>query len=305
MNQINNELYQKMIKTINSSFEKKYIYNVLSNETDVTNFIQKIGRLYDFEDFIEEDNELYHEISIYIKTKLKNKRMSEKIIKEASEYKAPTNTSILRYEDSDALKIIENVLRKEFSDIKIEQINNNEGGNFFTCILVMKLEDNVKNDIERNRFFLHSSINKFKLEFLSSISNLLPIVSMNVGSYLTTKNSSSLKFTVTILLSHTDDREWVSGNYRKIDEEKVEEIINEVIKEGARGRKSLVDAMPLETAIRKYVSKEINLEVLETAIKACGRAELEIFVLKKIGVNISKLNSNTEDNKEDNNNFLN
>lgn len=48
----------------------------------------------------------------------------------------------------------------------------------------------------------------------------------------------------------------------------------------------LVRAMPLATAISEYKHNTIDREMLETAIKACARQELERFVLSQLGVKL-------------------
>lgn len=293
-----NSLIFKMQKSIDLTLQKQHNVELLKNGTAQTNFIQRLGKSHGIEDLTGEEPEMYEVLSTYLRTKLKEKLMNkptnlaEKIMMEAN-LLMPTAGSVLRYDDDIALKSIKDTLATEFSDFKVEQINGEDGGVFYTCILVAKLEDNVSNDIERNRFFLHSKISNFKSAFMLSISKLLPVVNVTTGSFLVNKNSSSLKFTVTILLSNTNDREWVSGNYKPIDHEKQEEIAEkETINEAGSGRKSMVDPMPLMAAVRKYKSHEINLEVLETAIKACGRAELEVFVLKNVGVDLSQIQDN-------------
>lgn len=301
-----NNVVDRMKKDIELTLTKPHNVELLKKGTAITNLIQRLGKKYGIEDLTGERQDLYDVLSEFLRSKIKEKTMNtsnnliESILKEA-DIQMPRAGHILRYDDDKATKVLKDVLTEKFPEIKIEQINGQDGGAFYTCILVTKLEDSVSKDIERNRFFLNSTIMNFKSAFTGAISELLPVINVTTGSYLSTKNSTALKFTVTVLLSHTDDREWVSGNYKKIDEEAQEEIVEkEIISEAGNGRKSLVDPMPLDTAVRKFKSKQINLEVLETAIKACGRAELEFFVLRYVGVDISqvKANDKPEDEKE-------
>ena len=145
---------------------------------------------------------------------------------------------------------------------------------------------------------------KFKAQFCSAISSILPIVNMSTGSYEFTKNSSKLKFEGTICLSHTNDRDWVSGVYRgpetkakeseneydnKQDRANTKSMIKEldenadIIKETS-GRKHALTPIALSKAIQLYNSKKISQRMLETAIKACSRSELEFYVLRSVGI---------------------
>lgn len=228
-----------------------------------------------------------------------SKIFKESLLKETS-FEMPVSKNILRYDDDIVVSTIKEITKKQFKNVSIEKITGDENGSFYNIIFNIELEEDIRNDIERKRFYIMQSLGKFKAEFVSAISVVLPIINMNTGSYDYSKNSNNLKFSATICLSHTNDRDWVSGIYRGPEEKKKEGVLNYNNKEDriiadskinnktqiqeVAPRKHAIQPIALAKAIQLYNSSNISQKMLETAIKACGRSELEFYVLRSVGI---------------------
>lgn len=278
-----------------------------------TNFINNVGKKLGIEKVSLDEPELYEALSEYLKTKrMANNQKNEgldvdAILKESVGLELPVSKNILRYEEDDVVKTIKDIMSKEFKDIILERVVGDEGGVFYTSVLRMMLPSDVAKDLEAKRFYIAQTIAKFKSSYTTALSSILPVVNVSTGSYSFSKNSDELTFDVTVCLSHTNDREWVTGAYKGDTKKKLNKIAvreskngedKNVIVETFTEKKHIVKPMTLQDAINAFNNQEINFKVLETAIKACGRSELELYVLKTVGIDIPD-NKDKEDAKEE------
>lgn len=203
---------------------------------------------------------------------------NKKILKETS-FELPVSKNILRYDDDIVIKEVKKIISESFNNITLESIIGEEGGAFYTMTLALELEEDIKDDLERKRFYISQIMSKFKSQFASMVSAVLPVVNVTTSVYQFSKNSNVLKFSCTLCLSHTNDRDWVSGVYRGAGEKN-----KKLHMENSASKKHAITAMPLNTAINAYNNGRLDKKMLETAIKACGRNELEFYVLRSVGI---------------------
>lgn len=312
------EVLRNMERKIDGIMSGKPLIKFTGSEK--TNFINRVGKSFGYEQLSSDDGELYYALTAYLDKKqngdkMKNNKIdlgkdsiqdlfNESLLKESA-LEIPQSKNILRYDDDIVVKTIKEITKKEFNNVTIEQIKGDEGGAFYNIIFSLELEDDIRDDIERKRFYIMQTMAKFKAQFCAAISAILPVVNMNTGSYDFTKNSSKLKFGATICLSHTNDRDWVSGIYRGPEEKKktaiadyenkedrVMPVAKSMIKEldslqETSPKKHAISPIKLAKAIKMYNDDQINQKMLETAIKACGRSELEFYVLRSVGIEAS------------------
>ena len=297
-----NELVQELKKHAEESLaNNKILQNVRGN--DKINVVNQFGQKFGIDKLSIDYPDVFEEIANYV-TELQKNKMGNKdnnitldideILQESVAMELPTSKHIMRYDDDIVVKTIKDILSKEFNNIKLLTIIGDEGGAFYTMEISLSLEENISNDLEMKRFYISQLMANFKSKFFGAISAILPVINITTGSYQFTKNSSKVKFDATICLSHTNDRDWVSGVYRGVDEKKQAEIDRrQKVIEASSSKQHVMKPMTLEDALRRYRKKEISMKVLETAIKACGRNELEIYVLRTAGINIKKLAGDT------------
>ena len=253
------------------------------------------------------NSEIYCDISNYIYNKFKQKENTMKennnLLKETSfEIHGPKN--ILKYDEDIVTKTIKEVINKEFKNIKIQAIRAEEGGVFYTIILSLIPEEDIENDLEGKRFYLNQAMGNFRGKFFGIMSSLLPVININTNSYRFTKNSNALEFGVTICLSHTNDREWVSGINKKLDDKKIkvyDDIMakNKISEASTSNRSHGIKAMKLSLAIQEFKNGRMDRSMLNTAIKACGRNELEFYVIRSLNlgydIDISDINADSKE----------
>ena len=295
---------------------KKIIDQIFMNPIDIkmleadnmTNFINRLGSKLGCNHLSSEKPDAYKAISDYIiekkRGKSKNttmpnqnklnfeeakKTINKKMLNETS-FEIATPKNIMRYDEDIVVKTIKEIVKKEFSNIIVEQIKGDEGGAFYTMVVKLTLEEDIRNDMERKRFYIMQIMSSFRAKFFGSVSAILPVINMRTGSYEYTKNSNDLRFEAVICLSHTNDRDWVSGVYRNIDDKKKKEFDKTMeknnMKEASNSHRHAIKAMSLNRAIQQFNNGNLDKKMLETAIKACGRSELEFYVLRSVGVDV-------------------
>lgn len=287
---MNVEHFNQACDVINKAFETP-LGRAMFKDDQLTNIINRIGKNLGYEQLSVDDGELYQNISTYIQSK-KTPMTESKKLNEAS-FELPTPKNILRYDDDIVVKSIQDIIKKDFDNITVEHIKGDEGGAFYTMTVSLSLAENIHDDLERKRFHIMQTMATFKAQFFGAISGVLPVINMNTGSYEFTKNSTKLRFAATLCLSHTNDRDWVSGVYKGPEQKKRENI-----KESSASHKHALKSMSLNSAIQSFKNQRMDRKMLETAIKACGRNELEFYVLRAIGLGVEVDLSDIEPDSE-------
>lgn len=280
--------YQEILKACQNDIKQASqspSFNALKN-SNTYNYINSLGKKYGYEQMSSEEPEMASSLYNYIKElSIKPKKEENPMLKQSNLFEAESLESVKlinRYDVDSITKDIESIIAKDFKNVDIIRISDSGSGNMYNVELKMELAAGTNTEMEQKRFQISQNMATFKNKFTSALSTKMPIINVNTGSYQFTKNSNQLVFGLTIILSNTNDRDWVSGIYRGKGE----------IKEASASKKHVVQAMSLETAIAQYKAGQVNIRVLETAIKACGRGELELFVIRYLGIKISKPKNN-------------
>lgn len=279
-----------------------------------TNYVNQVGKRHGVEQLSSEYPDVYNTVMNHLNQKMKKKQtnnnepidivqqslfeaLGKDYITEAT-LELPQSMNIMRQDESEIIKIIKQIMKEDFKDFTVEKIQCNEGGAFYSMDLSVKItDDQMLNDMESKRFSMAQLMGKFRAEFAGEISRVLPVINTKTGSFQFTKNSNRMKFNMTFILSHTNDREWVSGQYRMPEEEAKEKMIQkenksnkkEMIKEDSDivpKRHTTIDPISLTQAITLFKDKTIDMKIFETALKAVSRAELERYVLSSLGIEL-------------------
>ena len=157
-----------------------------------------------------------------------NKMENKKQLNETSFTFNNTSKFILNYEDQDIVKGIKELF-KDYEGFTCNKISAVGDTQFYNVEITSELEDEYK-DIEQKRFLISQKIHKFRAEFFTDLSSIFPVVNMNMGNYEFVKNSDKIKFTLTILMSATNQRDWVSGEYKQKDKKLGQKIIDSLEK---------------------------------------------------------------------------
>lgn len=110
-------------------------------------------------------------------------------------------------------RTIIDIVEKSYKDYTLLKSHYNV--DYITLNLVTELDEEIGNDLELQRYRIASELAQFRQDFISDLSSKLPVVNVKVGPYQFVKGSDKLIFNVTVLLSDTGVREWVSGQMTK------------------------------------------------------------------------------------------
>ncbi|MEO6303511.1 MAG: hypothetical protein ABIP51_10085 [Bacteroidia bacterium] len=168
--------------------------------------------------------------SSYLKTLKENKKMKNKNqLNETSFSFNNTSKFILNYDDQDIVKAIKELFAdyEGFTCNKISAVGDTQ---FYNIEVTADIEDEFP-DIESKRFVISQKVHKFRSELFTDLSSIFPVVNINMGNYEFTKNSDKIKFTLTLLMSATNQRDWVSGEYKQKDKKLGQKIIDSLKKE--------------------------------------------------------------------------
>lgn len=204
--------------------------------------------LMNYKFWLMDNDELYEEntkllgSALYFVKKLKasdKKRLASqngKNIKESvnknklneTSHEIPTPKYIVNYEESDVVTAIRECFKK-YEGVTCSKIAAVGETQFYNCEVNATVDEQYKNDIEASRFMLAQRMHKLRAELFTDLASVLPVVNINMGNYQYLKGDESIKFIFTILMSQTNQRDWVSGEYRQRDKDltkKLTDIFN-------------------------------------------------------------------------------
>jgi len=119
-------------------------------------------------------------------------------------------------------KTIKQVIEDKFGDFTLEKMQAIGDGEYYNLNLSIDVED-VNPNLEFNRIDLAKKMSDFRQQFLSELSAYLPVVNVNIAAHSFTKNTNSLTFAATVLMSDTYNKDWVSGITKKTEKYKLKE----------------------------------------------------------------------------------
>ena len=139
-----------------------------------------------------------------------NKKMKEnkKLLKETShEFHGPTN--VMNYDEGSFTKIVKELF-KDYDGFSLNSIQAEGDGEWYNINVTVDVSEEYE-ELESKRFVLSQKIHKLKSEFFAELSQYLPVVNSTIGAVELTKLEDKAKFCITVLLSKTNVRNWVTG----------------------------------------------------------------------------------------------
>jgi hypothetical protein len=126
----------------------------------------------------------------------------------------PTPKSILNYTDSDVIAEIKKEVTGRFT---LEKIQSN-ADKIYNVIIKMDVEEGLDFEFERYKYI--QDVHKFRVDFFTGLSKKLPVVNVNLAAFEFIKGNETLRFALSVLISDTNIKDWVSG--KKTDDVKKE-----------------------------------------------------------------------------------
>lgn len=223
---MNIELVNKISDLIISRLSKQNL-GTLNKPTALMNHINYIA----FKgDNIENFNMDYPEEFEAIKTKvrdalafLEHKQMKESkkiTLKEFNNTKAsiPTPKNILNFTEDDVVKGIKQVF-EDHKDYQILRISA-QGGTYYDVVVKYFIPDEEQDfNFELDKYKYIVQMHKFRVDLFTELSKLMPVVNVNLAAFDFVKNTDEIKIAFVVLLSQTNNKDWVTGKVTKPDSE--------------------------------------------------------------------------------------
>lgn len=145
-----------------------------------------------------------------------NKQMdNNKKLNEGTSHEIPSPKYMVNYKEQDVVTAIKEAF-KNYEGTTCSKIAAVGDSQFYNVEVSMDVEDEGQ-DLEGKRFVLAQKMHKVRAELFADLSAILPVVGINMANYEFTKNEDKVKFNLTILMSATNQRDWVSGAYQQRD----------------------------------------------------------------------------------------
>lgn len=227
---------------------------------------------FDFEDRKGDDSssKQYYDRTIYRESKM---------LKEYSNVAVPEAVTFMRYEDNDVVTNIKELFKKsDYSDFELVKIQTN-AEQFYNVEISFELTDDESNNIEMTRAAVAQKAHKLRTKFFADISTSTPVINATIGAIQIGKGSDRVNFVLTLLMSNTNNRNWVTGRRKNLKEavetsvpneerllslarkhfsyeRKIEELLDEVSKQEA----ALVDNdLEIMQLLEKVKGKSVKL----------------------------------------------
>lgn len=150
-----------------------------------------------------------------------SKIMNKKKLNETS-HELDLTRNFMNYEDSDVVTSIKKAFEKsDYSDFTLINIQSN-GDKFFNIEVSYELDEDETINLEFARATLVQKIHKLRSKLFADIANEIPVINSNIASIQLGKASDIAKFVITLLISDTNNRDWVTGARKKAIKEAVE-----------------------------------------------------------------------------------
>ena len=139
---------------------------------------------------------------------------NKKIIKEAPTQSLPTPKPILNYTDDEVIAAIKKEVEKN-KDYTIIKIQSNADQYYNVVISYVVPEDEYSFEFDRYKYI--QELHKYRIELFTELSKVLPVVNVNLAAFDFVKGNDEMRFALTVLLSNTNNKEWVTGKVKKVD----------------------------------------------------------------------------------------
>ena len=144
-----------------------------------------------------------------------NKKMQSKKILNETSHEIASPKYMVNYEESDVVTAIKAAF-EEYDGCTCTKIAAIADTQFYNVNVTVNADDEYT-DLEAKRFMISQKVHKVRAELFADLSSVLPVVNINMANYAFTKNEDKVTFNLTILMSNTNQRDWVTGEYKQKD----------------------------------------------------------------------------------------
>lgn len=139
---------------------------------------------------------------------------SKKNLKEGTSHEIPSPKYMVNYEEQDVVTAIKEAF-KNYDGCTCKKIAA-VGDSQFYNIEVSIVESDIDN-LEAKRFVIAQRLHKLRAELFADLTTIIPVVNINLAKYEFVKNTDNITAVFTLLMSQTNQRDWVTGAYKQRD----------------------------------------------------------------------------------------
>lgn len=137
---------------------------------------------------------------------------NKKDLKESPMQAIPTPKSILNYKDDEVVAAIKQEVGKN-KDFTILRINHQANQYYNVVISYIVPDEDWSFELDKYRYIIQ--LHTYRVELFTALSKLLPVVNVNLLAFDFVKGNEEIKFCLTILLSDTNNKDWVTGRRKQ------------------------------------------------------------------------------------------
>lgn len=137
---------------------------------------------------------------------------NKKDLKESPMQAIPTPKSILNYKDDEVVAAIKQEVGKN-KDFTILRITHQANQYYNVVISYIVPDEDWSFELDKYRYI--QQLHTYRVELFTALSKLLPVVNVNLLAFDFIKGNDEIKFCLTILLSDTNNKDWVTGRRKQ------------------------------------------------------------------------------------------
>lgn len=244
----------------------------------------------------EVDGSLGKKAKAYLKSKgftiNENKNMQTKKILRETSHEIASPKYMVNYEEGDVVTAIKAAF-EEYDGCTCTKIAAIGDTQFYNVNVTVNADDEYT-DLEAKRFMISQKVHKVRAELFADLSAVLPVVNINMANYAFTKNEDKVTFNLTILMSNTNQRDWVTGEYKQKDKklsDKLDKILDAKTEKFMESKKKITEKKKINEGndfmdFRNLIQK-IASNVLKTINEEAGKIESDMtyksqYVLEEV-----------------------
>ena len=173
----------------------------------------------------------------------------KKKLKEANQA-IPTPKSILNYKDDDVVAAIKKEVGKN-KDFTVLKITHNATQYYNVIISYIVPDEDWSFELDKYRYI--QQLHQYRVDLFTELSKVIPVVNVNLAAFDFVKGNEEIKFALTILLSNTNNKDWVSGRVKqKVDQKERLKLLQTESKQQNKKTLKEIHFEPLKIRERQF-----------------------------------------------------
>jgi hypothetical protein len=212
-----------------------------------------------------------------------------RFLKEAPDQSIPTPKSILNYNNDEVVIAIKQEIEKK-DDFTVLKITHQANQYYNVVVSFIVPEEDWNFELDKYKYI--QLLHQFRVDLFTALSKLVPVVNVNLAAFDFIKGNEQIKFALTILLSDTNNKDWVTGKVkqRPDQKERLKLLQTESKKSGSKEKVNEVYFEPIKLREREFEYpfqdyKIAVFDIIDDANVGFGFEEIEEFIsfyLRKI-----------------------